>query len=381
MTVREYLPEADRAWLMEAIQPVLNDNTELPKTGCCTVPEYVVHLPTPEGVSVYRNQYPLPLSQHSLMDKFVSTWLQEGDIAKAPVNTTWNNPLMLAKKKDLNGEWTKKQPCLDPRPINKLTPDDRYPVPLIKDIFQKMSGAKIISTLDLYAAFHRFRIAEEDQHKLSFTWQGVQYMFIKVPFGLKQLTGKFQRVMKIVFEGLDFVVVFVDDVSVMSPSLENHAIHLVEVIQCLTKAGLILNASKSHFGCTSINLLGFVLSEHGVAVDKRKLTNVADWPMPTSGLQLMHFLGVANYMRDHCPLVATLVASLDSLHHVKDLVSVWSDVHQESFGQLKELLQNLPPLHFFDDTLPVFVATDVSQVGIGVVLYQRHGSRAKSLTL
>jgi hypothetical protein len=112
---------------------------------------------------------------------------------------------------------------------------------------------------------------------------------------------------------LDFVIVFVDDVSVMSPSLEAHAIHLVEVVQRLTKAGLILNPSKSHFGCISVNLLGFVLSENGVAVDKRKLTNVADWPTPSTGLQLMHFLGVANYMRDHCPLVAALVSPLDSL--------------------------------------------------------------------
>jgi signal recognition particle receptor subunit beta len=77
-------------------------------------------------------------------------------------------------------------------------------------------------------------------------------MFVKAPSGLKQLTGKFQRVMKIVFHGLDFVVIFVDDVSVVSCSLEDHAVHLVEVISFLTKAGLIINTSKSLIGCTSI---------------------------------------------------------------------------------------------------------------------------------
>jgi hypothetical protein len=381
MTAQTFLPDDQREWLMSAIQMALDKNAALPKTGHCTVPEAVVHLPTPPGVTVYRNQYPIPQTLHPMLDEFVAKWLSEGVIDIAPVDTTWNNPLTLARKKDSEGLWTKKRPCLDPRPLNKITQDDKYPVPIIKDIFQRMAGAAVISTLDLYAAFHRFPIAKADQHKLSFTWNGVQYMFVKAPFGLKQLTGKFQRVMKIVFHGLDFVVVFVDDVSVVSRSLEDHAVHLVEVISRLTSAGLIINASKSFFGCTSVYLLGFVVSAQGVAVDPRKITPVASWERPKTGLALMHFLGVANYLREHCPLMATAVASLDPLRHVKDLSSVWKPVHEESFERLKSLLQDLPPLTFFDDELPVFVATDASNVGLGAVLYQGHSATGMLLNI
>jgi hypothetical protein len=74
---------------------------------------------------------------------------------------------------------------LGPRPISTYLPDDRYPLPLINDIFTKLSGAKIFSTIDLKSAFHRFKINEDDRHKTSFTSvDGKYYMFRGCPFGM-----------------------------------------------------------------------------------------------------------------------------------------------------------------------------------------------------
>jgi hypothetical protein len=92
--------------------------------------------------------------------------------------------------------------------------------------------------------------------------------------------------------------------------------------------------------------LGFVVSAHGVAVHPHKITPVASWERPRTGLELMHYLGVANYLREHCPLMATAVASLDSLCHVKDLSSVWKSVHEDVFEHLKSLLQDLSSIIF-----------------------------------
>jgi hypothetical protein len=91
----------------------------------------------------------------------------------------------------------------------------------------------------------------------------------------------------------------------------------------------------------------------------------------------MHYLGVANYMLEHFPLMATAVASLNFLCHVKDLSSVWKPVHEDAFEHLKSLLQDLPPLTFFDDSVPVFVATDASNVGLGAVLYKGYSVTGK----
>jgi hypothetical protein len=147
MTAQTFVPHNKREWLLLAIQAALNKNAALPKTGHCTVSEAMVHLPMPPGVTVYWNHVPWTL--HPMLDEFVAKLLAEGVIGVAPVDTMWNNPLTLARKKDTEGQWTKKHPCLDPCPLNKITQDDKYPVPIIKDIFQKMAGAAVNSTLDL----------------------------------------------------------------------------------------------------------------------------------------------------------------------------------------------------------------------------------------
>ncbi|KAG0777198.1 hypothetical protein G6F21_013420 [Rhizopus arrhizus] len=107
-----------------------------------------------------------------VLDEAINKWLDNGTITNAPVNTAWNSPLTLADKKDANGNKTGKRPCLDPRHINALLPDDKFPIPLITDIFHELSGSSIFTTLDLTAAFHRFKIHDEDQPKTAFTYNG-----------------------------------------------------------------------------------------------------------------------------------------------------------------------------------------------------------------
>ena len=85
--------------------------------------------------------------------------------------------------------------CLDPRHIDAVLSEDRYPMPNLRDLLDSISGSTHFSSLDLEQSYHQFFIQEEDQIKTSFTWNHVQYMFRGAPFGLKTLTSIFQRVM------------------------------------------------------------------------------------------------------------------------------------------------------------------------------------------
>ena len=278
-----------------AIQPFLDANLSIPKDSFCTVPESIVHLPTSQGSTTYQRQYPIPFKLRPLIDEAIQNWLMEGTITRAPVNTSWNSPLTLADKKDSYGKKTGKRPCLDPRHINRLLPDDRYPLPLIRDIYDSLRGSNIFTTLDLKSAFHRFQIYEADRHKTTFTHNGVQYMFQGCPFGLKPLSAKFQRVMAIIFHDLPFIQTFVDDIIVSSKSMDEHITHVQTAIQKLTEVNLILNPHKCHFAQQSVYLLGFCVSRTGIRLDERKLTNIQDWPIPTTGQQVQSFLGLVNY--------------------------------------------------------------------------------------
>ncbi|KAJ8651356.1 hypothetical protein O0I10_013136 [Lichtheimia ornata] len=321
------------------IKPFMEANARIPKASYCNLEESVIELPTPGVHSSYHRQYPIPFSLRPAVDAAVKKWLEDGVIIRAPVNNAWNSPLTLAPKKDAQGNKTGMRPCLDPRHINRYLPDDKYPLPLIRDIFEALSGSKVFTTLDLTNAFHRFKIKAEDQHKTTFTHNGRQYMFQGCPFGLKPISSKFQRVMHRIFGNMPFVQTFVDDIVIHSPDMHTHTQHVKQAIQALTDANLILNPAKCHMAQTHIYLLGFAISHKGISLDKRKLTNVLEWPIPKTGKDIQRFLGIVTYFQEHIPNVAAIRAPLDQLRNLDSLQDIWNDEHLQCFHKLKRALE------------------------------------------
>ncbi|KAG0991769.1 hypothetical protein G6F27_014210 [Rhizopus arrhizus] len=112
------------------------------------------------------------------MRECIDTWLKDEVIERASPNSDWNSPLTLAPKKDLLGNLTGHRPCLDPRLLNSiLVSNDRHPIPKIEEIFDRLQGSTIFTTLDLRQAFHRFQIYEPDRIKTTFTFEGQQCQF------------------------------------------------------------------------------------------------------------------------------------------------------------------------------------------------------------
>ena len=254
------------------------------------------------------------------MNECVDKWKQNGIIIRAPINYRFNNPLTMAPKKDAFGNMTLKWPCLDPQHINKLLPDDYYPIPLIKDIFEALAGAVIFTTLDLKSAYHQFLIKLEDQPKTAFTWHHEQLMFMGAPFGLKPMSSKFQWVTHLILRDLWFVLAYIDDIVIFSKYEDDHNLYVIEVIEWLTNAGLRLNLDKCHFFRRQIRLLGFIISPNGILLDPQKLINIDTWDSPTIAKQVMHYLGLFNYFRHHIPLISRLTVPLDVLWNSIDVL-------------------------------------------------------------
>jgi len=359
-----------RQELLDHINPLILENQEIPTNQFCPIPEATIHLPTNPDKYVFRRQYPIAKHLQSAVTAEVERWLEQGIIEQAPVFSTFNTPIFAVPKKDDQGKPTLYRICLDYRSLNELLPNDNYPLPRITDIFQALSGSAIFSTLDLKSAYHRFPIATEDRHKTAFTWNNTQYVFRGAPFGLKTLPSQFQRVMQSIFQGLDFVLVYFDDIIVFSKNRADHAKHIQCVIQRLNQARLILSPGKCHFGRLELKLLGFIVNPYGHSIDPERLVNIADWPVPTKGKQLQHYLGFFNYFREHIPLASTLTAPLDAIRMKDDLSTVWNDNCQQAFDNMKMILPSCLPLAYPDSKLPFCIATDASNVGIGAVLYQ-----------
>jgi hypothetical protein len=366
----------DLQQIMDGTITTLNANAAIPSSSFCNLPESVVCLHTSDNKPIFRRQYPIPRALQPAVTDQVKKWLASHRIREATPSTQWNLPLTVAPKKDLLGNKTAVRVCVDTRAINAILPDDNYPIPRISDLFEKLRGFKVASSLDLRESYTQLLVRVEDQHKLTFTWNSVRYSWQGSPYGLKFLTAHFQRVMtSILSKCLPFVIIFVDDIVVFSDSVTEHIVHLNAVISTLNSACLRLNLDKCQFGFTQLPILGHIISGDSIKADPDKIASFHNLPIPRTGKQVESFLGMANYLREYVPLYARICAPLEKLRKVKTIGEEWTPACQRSFELIKKVLSEAPTLTQADPALPLLVATDASQHGVGAVLYQTENGK------
>lgn len=247
-----------------------------------------------------------------------------------------------------------------------------YNLPLVKDIFDKISGFTVASRLDLADSFNQLPIKSQDREKTTFTFGCKRYLFNGAPFGIKILTAHLQKVLTRLLEPFqNFVAIFVDDIVVFSDSIENHILHLNLVIDALNKANLKLREEKCLFGCTELVVLGHVISGDSIKADPTKLSAFQNIPVPQTGKQLESFLGTTSYLRDYIPLYSRIAAPLERIRKTKgSLCKVWSMECDDAFESFKKILSSPPVLSTPDFNHEFCVGTDASNHGVGAVLYQ-----------
>ena len=138
--------------------------------------------------------------------------------------------MLLVEKKDKSLRMV-----VDYRALNEVTIKNKYPLPMINDLFDQRQGAKVFSKIDLRSGYHQLKIREKDIPKTAFTtWYGL-YEYTVMSFGLTNAPAYFMSMMNKVFmEYLDkFVVVFIDDIMVYSKNEEEHKEHLRLVLEKL----------------------------------------------------------------------------------------------------------------------------------------------------
>jgi len=142
-----------------------------------------------------------------------------------------------------------------------------------------------------------------------------QYQFKVLCFGLTNAPATFQRVINKVFGAHigKFVLVYLDDILVMSRTPEEHEQHLRIVLQTLRQHGLKVKLSKCEFNKPELHFLGHVIEKEGVAVDPAKVAVISKWPVPKSLKELQAFLELANYFRKFVEHFSSVVAPLTCL--------------------------------------------------------------------
>src|SRR5690606_2664189 len=139
--------------------------------------------------------------------------------------------------------------CVNFTEFNNKTYKINYPIPQIDEILDKLGSAKYFSNLDLLSAYWQIPVEEGSKKFTSFTTMSGQYEFNRMPFGLSNAVGHFQRIVNAVFEKGKFtnVLVYLDDIILFSEDFETHMKQLEEVLLQLQKYNFTLKLSKCSF--------------------------------------------------------------------------------------------------------------------------------------
>ena len=211
-----------------------------------------------------------------------------------PSVSPWGAPVLLVKKKDGTLRL-----CIDYRQLNKLAIGNKYLLPRIDDLFDKLKGSNIFSKIDLRSRYHKLRIKEVDVHKTVFRTRYGHYEFLVILFGLTNAPTAFMDLMNLVFRPYvdPFIVVFIDVILVYSKDRENHNTHLRVVLETLRKEQLYAKSSKCEFWLNEVSFLGHIALKEGIRVDPNKIEVVIEWKPPRNVIEVRSFLGLAGYYR------------------------------------------------------------------------------------
>ena len=198
--------------------------------------------------------------------EYIADLLKKGKIR--PSKSPYGAPLFFVKEgnKPLRG-------VVDYRALNRVTKRNSSPLPRCDEMFDRLGNARIFSKLDLKTGFHQIRVKEEDVEKTAFNTKYGQFEYLVMPMGLCNAPATFQSLMNSIFADYidDFMVIYMDDLLVYSKSVEDHMIHVRQVLQRLRENHLYVSPRKCEFMKSEIEFLGMIVGNNKIKVDDRKI--------------------------------------------------------------------------------------------------------------
>lgn len=267
--------------------------------------------------------------------------------------------------------------CVDYRGLNKLTVKNRYPLPLISEILDRLSGMKIFTKLDLKNAYHRIRIKHGDEWKTAFRTRYGHFEYLVMPFGLANAPATFQSyINQALGEYVDTIcIVYLDDILIFSKDHESHVRDVRAVLARLKAYDLFCNQEKCTFFTEEVEFLGFIVGRNGVRMDESRVETIKEWPRPQSFKDIQTFIGFCNFYRRFIEGFSRIARAMNELlkgsqNGKKAGPFEWSDDAEHAFRNLREAFTRAPIMRHFDLERPIKVETDASGFAIAGILSQ-----------
>lgn len=313
----------------------------------------------PDARPVFRSKRTVPFASQEIFEKEIDRLLSMGVITKVD-HSEWASPVVMLRKS--NG---KTRLCVDfSCGVNAALEDCAHPLPLPEDIFSSLNGGTVFTTIDLSDAYLQVEMEEESKKLLVMNTPKGLYRYERLPFGVKTAPGLFQRIMDQMVTGLKGTFAYLDDIVVTGSTVQEHDANLMALLERIKDYGFRIRPEKCSFGRSSIKYLGFIVDKNGRRPDPSKIDVIKSMPVPKDAAQLRSFLGSINYYSAYMKELSTMRVPLEKLLK-KDVKFIWTEECQRTFEKIKEVMSSDWILTHYDPSLPIIVAADASQYGIG----------------
>ncbi|GJP72841.1 hypothetical protein CLOP_g3607 [Closterium sp. NIES-67] len=246
------------------------------------LPPYRTHqheiVEEPGSKPTFRAPYRLSPTEVADMKKQIEYLLAKGLIR--PSTSLYSAPILFTPKPDGSLRM-----CIDYRALNKQTIKNKYQIPRIDDLIDRLRGATVFSKLDLRSGYWQIRMADDSLHKTAFRTRYGSFEYLVMPFGLTNAPASFQAEMNHILRPLldECMVVYLDDILVYSRDIQQHVEHLPRVFEILRRERFYVKLSKSNFALEKVQFLKHIVSTQGVHVDPKKIEAVRTWKTPENG--------------------------------------------------------------------------------------------------
>ena len=340
-----------------------------------------MEIDTGDSLPIAQSPYTLPLKHYDWVRQEIETLEKAGVIERSL--SPWASPVIVVPKKSAPDEPPRRRLCVDYHKVNTLQQEVRrtdkstgclslYPLPKIDEMFSKLGGSHVFSTIDLRSGYYHVGLTRESRPKSAFVVPMGKWQFKRTPFGLSEAPAYFQLLIDKVLTGFsEFAMGYLDDIIIFSRSEEEHLVHLEKIFRRLQEFGLKMKREKCAFFKKHIQYLGHLVSEKGFEPLPEKLEAIKKIPAPTTSKEVKQFLGLIGYYRKFVPRFSDISWPLTRLTR-HDTPFEWTEQCDKSFNHLRELLMQYPILRYPHPTKGYVLYTDASGIGWSGVLTQEY---------
>ena len=329
-----------------------------------------------DDTPIYQKPRRLPEPISEEIDRQCSE-LQLADIIE-PSISPWSSPVVPVRKKDGSIRL-----CVDYRRLNAVTKPVRFPLPNLTDAVFGLHGVKYFTSLDLVRGYYQLPLHEDSREYTAFSTPRGHFQFKRLSFGLTNAPAAFQSQMQSVLASFprSSVIVYIDDVLIMSRSFEDHLALVRKVLTTLLLHGIKVKFEKCSWFVKEVEYLGHRVSGDGIRKSAQFVQKVNDLPRPSTVRQLREFLGLVNFQRKFVPHFSSVQKPLTEKAVGKSSRRiVWTDAMEGAFEELKRKVCEdvmLAYPNYNPDQEPLELFVDASGTGGGACLCQKQDGLMK----